>query len=107
MFVNNVFVFRLQHVCLTLNSFDKLAVGAVVQKLVHFCEESFFCFNVTFPSHVGYLLHEPAEDFSGYVVDRAVNGRDFETVLVIPLQKRSTPNSFFWSGVATLPLLAR
>ena len=97
MFVDNVFVFCVQHFCLTLNGFDKLAVSTVAQKLVHFCEESFFCFNVTFPSHVGYFLHEPAEDFSGYVVDRAVNGRDFETVLVIPFQKRGVQKYFFIS----------
>ena len=92
MFVD-VFVFRVQHVCLTLNGFDKLTVGTVA--LVHFREQGFFCFNVTFPSHVGYFLQEPAEDFSGYVVDRSVNGRNFETVLVILLQKRGVQKYLF------------
>ena len=89
MLVDNVFVFSVQHFCLKLNSFDKLAVGAVAQKLVYFSEERFFCFNVSFPPHVGYLSHEPVEDFLRKIIDRAVNGRDFETVIVIPLQKRS------------------
>ena len=86
--VDNVLVFRVHHFCLTLNGFDKLAVGAVTQKLEHFSEESFVCFNITIPSHVGYLLHEPAEDCSGFVINR-LNCRDFETVLEVPLQKRS------------------
>ena len=88
---------RVQHFCLTLNSFNKLAVGAVAQKLVDFSEQSFFNFNITFPSHVGYFLNEPAEDFSGYVVDRVVSGRDFETMLVIPLQKRGVQKYLFIS----------
>ena len=46
MLVDNVFVFSVQHFCLTLNGFDKLAVGTVTQKLVHFRKQGFFCFNV-------------------------------------------------------------
>ena len=95
MSVDNVFVFRLQHACLTLNGFDKLAVGAVAQKLVDFSEESFFCFNVSFPSHVGYFLHDSVEDFLRKIIDRAVNSRDFKTVLVIPLQKRGVQKYLF------------
>ena len=81
MFVENVFVFGVQHFCLTLNGFDKLTVGAVAQKLEHFSEQSFFLCSIALPSFVGYFLREPVEDFWGYVVDRAVNGRDLETVI--------------------------
>ena len=84
MLVDLVFVFRVKHSCLSLNGFDKLAVGNVAQKLVDFSEESFFCFNVSFPSHVGYFLHKPVEDFLRNIIDRSMDRHDFETVLVIP-----------------------
>ena len=79
-------------------------------------KQSFFCFSITFSSHVGYFLHEPVEDFLGYVVDRAVNGRDFETVVNLPPKREayrstffalSTLNSFFWSGKKDLLPFAR
>ena len=51
---------------------------------------------VALPSPVGYFAREPVDDFLGYVVHRAVNGRDLETMLEIPLQERGVQKCLFY-----------
>ena len=80
---------------LALHCFDELAVSAVSQELEHFREQRLLLVRVTRPPVVGDLLHKPVEDLLGHVVDCAVESRDLETAVEVPLQEGGVDKHLF------------
>ena len=80
---------------LALHCFDELAVSAVAQELEHFREQRLFLVRVTRPPVVVDLLHKPVEDLLGHVVDCAVDSRDIEAAVEVPLQEGGVDKHLF------------
>ena len=93
--VHLVLVLCVQRPHLALHCFDELAVGAVAQELEYFREQRFFLVRVTRPSCIGDRIHEPVEDLLGHVIDRAVDSRDLEAAVEIPLQEGGVDEHLF------------
>ena len=70
-----------------LHSFDKLAVGTVAQQLENLGKKSLVLVSVTLAPVVRHLVHEPAEDLTGLVVDGSVHCGKLETSVEVPNQE--------------------
>ena len=80
-------ILGVRHFVLPLHTLDELAVRAVAQELEHFGKYSFVLVRITRSPVVGYLIHKPAEDLLGFVVYSAIDSRDLETIVKVPLQE--------------------
>ena len=74
-------------VSVTLHGFNELAVGAVAQQLENLGKKSLVLVSVTLAPVVRHLVHEPAEDLAGLVVDGSVHRRELETAVEILSQE--------------------
>ena len=107
MLVNLFLVLCVQRSRLTLHRLDELAVGAVAQQLEHFREQRLLLIRVTSPPVVGDLLHKPVEDLLGPVGDCAVDGRELEAAVEIPLQEGGVNEQLFCRQDAQQLVLGR
>ena len=89
LFVYLVFIAGVEGSVLPLHCLDELAVGAVAQKLEHLREQGLVLVGIALAPVVRHLRYEPAEDLAGLVVDGAVDSRELESVVEVPLQERS------------------
>ena len=114
--VNLLLVTGVDGVGVTLHSFDELTVGAVAQQLENLGKKSLVLFSVTLAPVVCHLIHEPAENLAGLVLDGSVHRRELETAVEIPSQEGAysriffadiTPNSFDCSGKRFRPLCCK
>ena len=85
--VNLLLVTGVNGVGVTLHGFNELAVGAVAQQLENLGKKSLVLVSVTLAPVVRHLVHEPAEDLAGLVVDGSVHRRELETAVEIPSQE--------------------
>ena len=70
-----------------LHGFNELAVGTVAQQLENLGKKSLVLVSVTLAPVVRHLVHEPAEDLAGLVVDGAVHCGKLETAVEVPNQE--------------------
>ena len=87
MLVDLLLIAGVQGPVLPLHRFDELAVGAVSQEFENLREQGPVLVGVALAPVVRHLLHEPAEDLAGLVVDGAVDRGEFESAVEIPLQE--------------------
>ena len=87
--VNLLLVTGVNGVGVTLHGFDELAVGTVAQQLENLGKKSLVFLSVTLAPVIRHLVHEPAEDLAGPVVDGSVHRREFQTLVEIPSQEGS------------------
>ena len=69
MLVNLFLIAGVQGSVLPLHRFDKLAVGAVAQKLENLSKQGLVLVGIALAPVVRHLIHEPAEDLARLVVD--------------------------------------
>ena len=93
--VNLALVLGVQSPRLALHCFDEFTVSAVAQELEHFRGQRLFLVRVARPPVVGDLIHEPVEDLFGHVVDCAVERRDLDTAVEVPLQEGGVDKQLF------------
>ena len=87
MLVDLLLIAGVQGPVLPLHRFDKLAEGAVAQELEDFREQGLVLVSVTLAPVVRHLVHKPAEDLAGLVVDGAVNRGQLKSAVEVPLQE--------------------
>ena len=87
MLVDLLLIAGVQGPVLPLHRFDELAVGAVAQELEDFHEQGLVLVGVALAPVVRHLVHEPAEDLAGLVVDGTVNRGELESAVEVPLQE--------------------
>ena len=81
MLVDLLLIAGVQGPVLPLHRFDELAVGAVAQELENLGKEGLVLVGVALATVVRHLVHEPAEDLAGLVVDGAVDRGKLETAV--------------------------
>ena len=87
MLVDLLLIAGVQGPVLSLHRFDELAVGAVAQELENLGKEGLVLILVALAPVVRHLVHEPAEDLAGLVVDGTVNRGELESAVEIPPQE--------------------
>ena len=87
MLVDLLLIAGVQGPVLPLHRFDELAVGAVAQELEDFREQGLVLVSIALAPVVRHLVHEPAEDLAGLVVDGAVDRGELESAVEVPLQE--------------------
>ena len=87
MLVDLFLIAGVQDPILPLHRFDELAVGAVAQELENLSKEGLVLVCVALAPVVRHLVHEPAEDLAGLVVDGTVNRGKLESAVEVPLQE--------------------
>ena len=87
MLVDLLLITGVQGPVLPLHRFDELAVGAVAQELEDFREQGLVLVGIALAPVVRHLVHEPAEDLAGLVVDGTVDRSELESAVEIPLQE--------------------
>ena len=88
MLVDLLLIVGVQGPVLPLHRFDELAVGAVTQELEDLGKEGLVLVGIALAPVVRHLVHEPAEDLAGLVVDGAVDSSELEPFGEVPLQER-------------------
>ena len=116
MLVDLLLIAGVQGPVMPLHRFDELAVGAVTQELENLGKKGLVLVGVALAPVVSHLVHEPAEDLAGLVVDCTVNRGELEAAVEVPLQEGGvgriffadkTPKSFGCSGKRLRPLCFR